>query len=258
MALFRKKEGSGKSGDSTTFSERERKKKLNEMKLSKVISSLIFIVIGVILIIWRDPALTVICTVLAALLCAAGVVGIVMYFVTKERGFTGTAALAVGVVAAVVGLYLALHPEVLKAIVPAVVGILILISGIINLSETITIHKQNGEGVLLSLILSLITVALGILIILKPSILNNIILVLMGFSLIYDGVSNLIIIAGITGMVHEARKEYAQAKQDAAAIDTTGGYTEVGHQKSEEVPPKTTAAPTEQEPKEEPKKAEKS
>ena len=146
----------------------------------------------------------------------------------------------------------------LKAIVPAVVGILILISGIINLSETITIHKQNGEGVLLSLILSLITVALGILIILKPSVLNNIILVLMGFSLIYDGVSNLIIIAGITGMVHEARKEYAQAKQDAAAIDTTGGYTEVGHQKSEEVPPKTTAAPTEQEPKEEPKKAEKS
>lgn len=245
MALFGKKDRAEKSKDPASFSEKERRKLLNERKLTKVVSSLLFIVVGVILIIWRDPALTVICTILAALLCAAGAVGVVMYFVTKERGLASTAVLAIGVVAAVVGLYLALHPDVLKAIVPAVVGILILISGIINLSETITIHREKGDGVLLSLILSLVTIALGILILVKPSFLNNIILVLMGFSLIYDGVSNLIIIAGISGMVREAKTEYKNAKQEAEAIDTAGGYTEVSRQKAEDVPPAAKAAPEE-------------
>lgn len=229
MTFFKKNKGAEQQESSDSFKEKELRKKLLERKLTKVVSSLLFIVIGLVLIIWRDPALTVICTILGALLCAAGVVGIVMYFVTKERSFASTAILAIGVVAAVVGLYLALNPAVLMAIVPAVVGILIVISGIINLSESITIKKENGDGFVLSLILSLITVALGLLIILKPSILNNIILVLMGISLVYDGVSNLIIIAGISGMVREAKTEYKKAKQDAEAIDVTGGYTEVGH-----------------------------
>lgn len=232
-----------KTQDTESFSEREMKKKLNERKLTKVITSLLFILVGVVLIIWRDPALTVICTIIGALLCAAGVVGIVMYFVTKERGIAGTAILVIGVVAAVVGFYLALNPEVLMTIVPAVVGILILISGILNLSETITIKKEKGESALLSLILSLITIALGILIILKPSALNSVILVLMGFSLIYDGVSNLIIIAGITGMVHEIKQERKEAAADATVVDA--GYTEVKPAKpNEAAAEKTPAAET--------------
>ncbi|MGN1023095.1 MAG: HdeD family acid-resistance protein [Lachnospiraceae bacterium] len=255
MTFFKKNKGAEQQERNDSFKEKEIRKKLVERKLTKVVSSLLFIVIGLVLIIWRDPALTVICTILGALLCAAGVVGIVMYFVTKERSFASTAILAIGVVAAVVGLYLALNPAVLMAIVPAVVGILIVISGIINLSESVTIKKENGDGFVLSLILSLITVALGVLIILKPSILNNIILVLMGISLVYDGVSNLIIIAGISGMVREAKTEYKKVRQDADAIDVTGGYTEVSH-KAPAPEVKTDPEPEKKEPEKEPEAGE--
>ena len=132
---------------------RNAKKRLHTMKWNKVITSLIFIILGVVLLIWPNTALDVVCRIVGAGLLVGGVAAVVMFLVSRDRNFVSVAALTAGVIIAVIGLWLFMNPKFLVALVPTIMGIIIIISGVVNLGETITIHREHGDGTLASFIL---------------------------------------------------------------------------------------------------------
>lgn len=227
--------------------EKERgpvEQQIRSMKLTKAIISIITIVIGLVFIIWSEQSLNIICSLFGWILCAAGVVCVVMYFVNyKDRNVLTYLALIVGVFVAVIGMWLAINPKVIESLLPSIVGLIIVISGIVNLSECATVKKQNGSF-LASLILSIVTIVIGLVIFFHPHAFNDFIIILIGIGLIYDGVSNLVIMSMISAKTKEA-------VQEATAIDAEAKV--VGEEKpaaeamAEQEKKEETSAPTEDE-----------
>ena len=114
--------------------------RIRSMKLTKTIISIITIVVGLVLIIWSRQSLNIICSIVGWILCAAGVVAVVLYFVNyKDRSVITYLTLVMGVFVAVIGLWLAINPQVLETLLPSIFGLIIVISGIMNISESMTV-----------------------------------------------------------------------------------------------------------------------
>ncbi len=199
--------------------------RIRSMKLTKTIISIITIVVGLVLIIWSRQSLNIICSIVGWILCAAGVVAVVLYFVNyKDRSVITYLTLVMGVFVAVIGLWLAINPQVLETLLPSIFGLIIVISGIMNISESMTVRRQNGSFAA-SLLLAAITIVLGLVIFFHPQAFNDFIMIFIGICLLYDGVSNLVIMS----MISTKAKEVVQ---DATAID--GAAREVTKEKAPE------------------------
>ena len=217
MAFWNKKK---QEEEQTPELVKQAKKDLLTMKRNKVISSVVFIILGVVLLVWSEAALNVACQVIGAVLAVGGVVAVVMFLVTREKTFISYSGLAVGVIIAVLGLWLFFNPEFLVKLVPTILGIMVIISGILNLSETWTIHKENGDGMWIAFVMALVTIALGCLIVIHPAAIAKVLIKIMGVVMVYNGLSDLYIISRITGTVKEVKKAVKEAEQEAEAVDT--------------------------------------
>ena len=196
------------------------KKKIHVMKRNKVVTSLAFIAMGVILLLWPGETLSVAAQVIGACLTLAGAAAVVMYFVGDEKSFFSISAMVIGVIVGVLGLFILINPVFLVALIPTIMGFIILISGIINISEAMTIHRQQGDGAVMSLVIGMITIILGVIILINPFHTASLMCRFLGIFLIFDGVSDLVIISRITSEVREASQVLHAV--DSTAKDVTG------------------------------------
>lgn len=203
-----------------TKEEKSVQKAITAKKREKVVTSLLMIIVGVLLIIWPNAALNVLCSIVGLALCIGGVVAVITYFVTRDKSFVLTMTMAVGVIVAFLGLWIFLNPSVLAALIPAIIGAFIIISGIINLSEAITIHRERGTGIVTTLIIAAITIVLGLIVFFRPQWTNAFLVRLIGIALVFDGVSDLWVISRITGTVKEVAADLKAP--DGKAVDENG------------------------------------
>lgn len=195
-------------------------KNVAAMKRNKVLGAVIMIVLGIVLLVWPGQALALACRIAGAALCIGGIAAVVMFFVTKDKGFVVTTAMIAGVVVACLGFWIFLRPEVLAQLFPTIIGLFVIITGLINISEAITIHRERGTGVTSTFVIALITILLGLLIFFRPSFINNILVRLIGIVLIFDGVSNAWIMSKITGKIREVEQDLKAP--DGRAVDENG------------------------------------
>lgn len=90
-----------------------------------------------------------------------------------------------------------LQPDQILKMVPILVGIIIVIHGIQDLQQVVSLCKGRYDKWWVALILGLLTVGFGILLIWNPFTANEIFITCIGFFLIYDGISNLWILSRV-------------------------------------------------------------
>lgn len=191
-------------------------KDLKALKRGKFLISVVFIALGVTMLIWPEDVMDIVSRACGALMAMGAAAMIVTYFIKKDRGLIDVGLLISAVVIGALGCQLVVSPEFLIALLPTIIGVLIVASGISDIGKSFIIRRENGEGFLIALILSIVTVILGVLIVLKPSILSNFIVRLIGISAIYDGVSDIWIMSQITGVVREVQKAVAAVEGEIA------------------------------------------
>ena len=120
-----------------------------------------------------------------------------------------------------------MNPKFLVALVPTIMGIIIIISGVVNLGETITIHREHGDGTLASFILAVLTIALGLLIFFNPFHTAALLVRVLAIVMIFNGISDLWIISRITGTIKDV-------EQDLKAVDTEGEFVDSGDKAEDE------------------------
>lgn len=194
-----------------------------KLKLEYVVRSLIIIAIGVVFLIWAPAVIPLMAKVLAGLLIAVGIIFVLSYFFKKERGFVDSGQLAFGILVAAVGVWIFINPTTFTDFIPKIFGAFILVSGIMNLGQTISLTRYKYGLWWLSLIFALITTGIGAGLIFKAAEANELIVRLIGGFLAYDGVSNL----WTASRVSKYRKAFEAAKQEAEAIDTEAEIVEV-------------------------------
>ena len=165
---------------------------LKKMKPDYVIKSGVMVAIGLVLVVWTKASLDVMARALAVLLIAIGAVFIITYLLKKERNFIISGGLVAGILVAAVGGWIFVNPGKFTDFIPKLFGIFILVSGLGNLGQTVSLIKYKSKAWWVSFVIALLTVGLGGFLFFNPTNAKEIAVTMIGVFLIIDGGTNLI------------------------------------------------------------------
>ena len=161
-----------------------------------ILLSLAILLFGVALFIWPGIAVIIAIRVVGAGLLAGGCVEAFLFYRQAWGRNAGAepasySNLATGLGAIALGVLVLLKGEFLVSLFPVMVGVVILINGILNVTKALELKKVLYEAWKWPLIMGSITLAGGILILVNPFSTVKLLVRVMGGILVYDGVTSL-------------------------------------------------------------------
>lgn len=194
-------------------------KLLKKLKTNVVISAILCIVLGIVLVAWPDLSMKIVCTAVGAVLLIGGGVRLAVYFTTRDGSVYTQMNLIAGIILAVVGVWILLQPDKVLAIIPIIVGIVIVLHGVNNLQQAIMLYKDKYDKWWVALILGLLTVGFGVLLVCRPFEALDTAVMLIGVFLIYDGISDIWIVSRIYRIAKVLKQEAEALDVEAKDID---------------------------------------
>ncbi len=159
--------------------------------MRSILWDIISIVIGVVLILFPGEAMDLSLKVIGVVLLVAGVSGIILGI--KSQGAYIAYTLSGAVTAIVAGIVCLLQPQLIKSVLPLIMGIIILATGVFNIVNSINAKNAGASRWVASLVLAMITVICGIVILFNLNQAANLLVTIIGIIFVYNGVSTLII-----------------------------------------------------------------
>lgn len=167
---------------------------MKNKNLTKFVTSLVYILLGLALIIWTSKVDTAICTILAVAAFVVGGFKFLAYFFTKveNRIENDTNGFAVGMSLIILGIFILLKGTMIIVLVPFILGLMITYKGLEGVQNVINMKKMGkgfSKGIL---ILSAIVTGFGLLVMINPFATAKILYLMMGIGLFISGFSDLI------------------------------------------------------------------
>lgn len=159
-------------------------------KTGYMLISLTLCALGVILIV--DPGLsaTLLCRLIGALLIGYGVFKLLGYFSKDLFRLAFQFDLAFGLLSAAVGLIMILRPARMISFINLVMGILVLSDGLFKIQIALDGRKFGIRKWWLIIALAVIAVSFGILLIIDPFGTADLLMIMLGISLLAEGILN--------------------------------------------------------------------
>ena len=153
-----------------------------------LITSIVYLVIGLILIIWPDAARQILIYAIGAAALLYGGFRIVDFFVRKEH-LSGKVQLgvALGIGCLLIGLFLMLKVSLVVTLLAAIIGVAVIVDSVLRLQIALNLRHTGGKYWLVLLITSLVTLAFGILLLFNPFTAVKVATIVAGVFLLIDG-----------------------------------------------------------------------
>ncbi len=196
---------------------------LNSRRISCTLSALCFIALGVFLLGWPELSRIWICRLLGAALLVTGGTYVISHFVkSKAAAVVFQYDLILGAVLAIVGIWLLTSPDLIVTFLQYILGAILVIHGLIDLQGALNLRAGGSSHWWPACLIALITLALGAIVIWNPFASINALLMLVGIALIYDGISDLVILFQLTRTFKKVKAAVEQAVEDATVIESEG------------------------------------
>lgn len=196
---------------------------VREVKKSFCILSAAYIVLGIVLLVWPDLSVKTFCYVFGVGMIIFGCAHLVLYFTKDKLQSVMQMDLVSGIVGTATGAYILLKMEYMLEIIPFALGIVALLGAVVKLQHALDLRRLGASRWYLLLAFSAALFVFGGLLIANPFEGIEIIVVLIGVSLIIDGVGNLLGIFWLRYVVRHLKKA-ARAQDDYSfveAVDVT-------------------------------------
>lgn len=165
---------------------------VNSIIKNKAIMAVLSILLGIILIVRQGAAVADLVRILGVLLLIAAVVNLITWLAEKKEE-RSNASLAGVIVCAIFGLIFTTTPGWLVALFPVLMGLAIIISSIVNITGLLQSGVRFGLFTP-SLVMSIISLILGIVVLFHPGATANIIIALVGITFLANGIADLMMI----------------------------------------------------------------
>lgn len=159
-----------------------------------VIASIAYIVLGVFMVIKSQAVANGINDVFGVIMLIYGVINIIVFFINKDADENLFLELATGVIAIGLGVFSLVAQGLMQQILFYAIGGVLLIDALVNIKRAVNLRYLGFPRWNIFLIAAIIGVLLGILCIVFYTVIPQSVVVFFGVSLIYEGVSSLIIL----------------------------------------------------------------
>lgn len=164
---------------------------IKKAKHAYITISVIMLVLGLVLLIWPEMSLSILCYLIGAMLIIGGVVKLVGYFSKDLYRLAFQFDLAFGILSILLGIVFIAHPEHIISILPIVMGIFVLVEGVLRIQTAMDAKTFGLSTWWMMIILAIATSGCGLLLIFKPFESAVAMMMLLGVTLLIDGVQNL-------------------------------------------------------------------
>lgn len=178
---------------------------LRTLKWNSVIVAVLTAIMGLALIINPDFATVTICLIVGWVLFISGAASVVLYLMGRRRMF-GVVDLVRAVVELVLGLFIVLNPDSVVRFLGILFAAILMIHGIQDLSEAFAVRRYGDDRWIVTLALGVLSVLLGLLIFWNPFASSAFLMTVVGVALVYDGVSDLVIVLRVSRFAREFHK----------------------------------------------------
>lgn len=183
----------------------------NETKAILIFQSIVELILGFFLIFFPGISSKILCIIIGSLMAGYGIFDIIS-FITNSRPYSFRQGLFSGVLTTALGLAFIVQAEQLVNLLSIVLGILIIIESIVNLRRALLIKEMGFGYWYITLILSFLTFAAGLIIIVYPNLFVGFIFTLIGIIIVAQCVIDIWSIHRITKLKKAFEQKYKDEK----------------------------------------------
>ncbi|MGI5962760.1 MAG: HdeD family acid-resistance protein [Lawsonibacter sp.] len=170
---------------------------LREQRRSSIVSAVVTILLGLVLISWPNRSVKILCTLLGVVIFLTGVVFFLGWLSRRREGLPAVFLLP-GVILCALGIWLITSPASAVILAQYIFCAVLLFHGVVDLQGAVAMMKAKAKQYWVDLLLGAITLAWGLLILARPFGTFSALVVLIGVALVYDGISDLVLIWRLT------------------------------------------------------------
>lgn len=210
------------------------KEALKNVKWQSLVSSIIYIVIGLFLVIYPNQVADIICNLIGAGLIIYGAILLIGYFVRNVRDILYRDDFVLGIIWILIGILVISQKDIVKAIIPFLLGIFIVASGFMKLQDAVDAKRMGSSKSLSYLVMAVISIVLGLIILFNLIKTNEMLYRFIGIGLLYSGVSDLYFTLKLSAKINQFVK---QTKKEADVLNGNVMDSETGrplHEREEE------------------------
>ena len=197
---------------------------LKKIKANALVSAIFYTVLGFVLVFWPATSAAVLTTALGLVLVLCGLGNILDFLLHRDGSLYSRLHLIAGVILSVIGLWLTTQPDLLTVLVPRIIGIIICLHGAGDIRSAFVLKKNRAPRIGITLLLALITFALGALLVYNPFSAVSAVTRIIGLCLLYDGISDI----WIALFVHQSKKLLLKETPDPTpSVEVPSEFTDV-------------------------------
>lgn len=157
---------------------------------SKFISSLIYVALGLILVVYPTLIGETICWMLAGAAAAMGIIHIIGYVMSKgaKQPDDNSNGLATGIVLLLLGLFIVIKQEFVISIIPFILGFMITVKGVIGVQSALNLKRFGYGNFKGSLVAAILVMVFGILMMMNPFSTVKVLFTMIGIGLLVSGI----------------------------------------------------------------------
>ncbi|MGI5894749.1 MAG: HdeD family acid-resistance protein [Candidatus Merdivicinus sp.] len=153
---------------------------------------ILYIVLGIILIIWPTMSSSIFCWIVGIGALLYGLFHLFSFWQASREGFSFRIELILGIIFAALGIFCLISPRTILSILPFFLGVILLIDGASKIPRAMEMKELGFSRWWIELLFAVVTAILGLILVLNP-------FSLVRFSVIFFGVS--LLVSGITDLV---------------------------------------------------------
>lgn len=161
---------------------------------SPVMVSLLMVLVGIVLIVWPKPVLSLVIQLLGAGLLLGGVISAIGWYRNRSSEWSSYTRLAGSIVSMLLGAIVLANPAGVASIFPTFVGVIVLVNGIVNAFKAMELKKAGYCQWGVSLLFAALTILVGFVFISQPMTALSIPVMLAGVMMVYNGLTTMWIV----------------------------------------------------------------
>lgn len=167
---------------------------IRRAKNAYIAVSVLMLVIGGCLIIWPEMSLSVFCVVTGIAMIIFGIVKLLGYFSKDLYRLAFQFDLALGIISVLFGIVIVIHPRNLITFVPVIMGIFVMLDGVFKIQTALDARQFGLKAWWIVLALAICSGGFGLLLIVNPFEGAVALMILLGVTMVVDGIQNLLVV----------------------------------------------------------------
>lgn len=181
--------------------------KLKELKWDALLSSLLYVLIGVVLLLFPDTTARTLGYLVGSISLIAGAVSMICYLLREAHQNYYRNDFLYGLVGIVIGCFIFYKVDLIISLIPFILGLLVVVSGCSKLQDVIDMKRMKYGNWMIMLAVAVVNVIFGIVMLRNPFSTAAILLQVIGAGLIFSGLSDIFVVVFFARKVRNYMKD---------------------------------------------------